>query len=213
MYHNTNEHVCVPNEINQKPDNVVNLSSYPLSDRETDILSKGLTFIPCDTRTNQVTDIEIHEFIRKMRLRFKYRNVPTIDQPLPIKSKQNPSPTNYKPLENLLNKITSTLSNIRSTPGRPNLPEDGMNLIKKLSNDKEVIINQADKGSSIVVLDRQKYVDEGHKHLSGTQTYTRLDRDITNTIKQTIKIKLDKLYESGLLSKHQYRHQTNTELV
>ena len=68
-----------------------------------------------------------------MRLRFKYRNIPTTDHPLTVKSKQTPGPTNYKPLENILNRITSTLSQIRSTLGRPNLPEDGMDLIKKLS--------------------------------------------------------------------------------
>ena len=31
--------VCMNKEIEQKHDNVVNLSSYPLSDRETNILS------------------------------------------------------------------------------------------------------------------------------------------------------------------------------
>ena len=139
-----------------------------------------------------------------MRLRFKYRNIPTSDNPLRLRSKQTPGPSNYRPLENLISKITSTLSQIKATVGKPNLPKDGMSLIYKLRSEHELIINNADKGSCIVLLDRQTYVNEGHKQLANPQTYTRLERDITNTIKQTIKIKLDRLYSSGLITKQQH---------
>ena len=104
----------------------------------------------------------------------KYCGIQLYD-PFRLKSKQTPGPSNYTPLENLINRIKSTLSQIKPTIGRPNLPEDGMNLIKKLGNEQELIINTADKGSCIVLLDRQKYVDEGHKHLADPQTYTRLE--------------------------------------
>ena len=191
-------------ETKPKPENVVKLSSYPLSDKETNILFKGLSFIPFNPHTNHVSDTDITEFIRKMRLMYKYRNVPTRDNPFRQKSRQTPGPTDFIPSENLLNKTELILSQIKPTVGRLNLPENGMKLVQKLRSEQELIINQADKGSSIVLIDRQKYVDEGHKHLADLQTYTRLERDITNTIKQTIKIKPDRLYESDLISKHQY---------
>ena len=79
-----------------------------------------------------------------------------------------------------------------------------MSLIRKLSKDQDVIINTADKGSCIVLLDRDKYVQAGRNHLDDTQTYTRLSGDITDTIKKTITIKLNKLHEKGLLSKSHY---------
>ena len=186
------------------PDNVVNLLSYQLSNRETDILSKGLSYIPYNPLTNYVRDSDITDFVRKLRLRYAYRHIPPSDNPFKLQTKRTPCPTDYKPLENIIDRITLTLSQIKPNTGRPNLPRDGMRLIQRLKNQHEVIINQADKGSTIVLLDRKTYVEEGHKHLADPETYTRLEHDITDTIKQTIKTKLDKLYKLGLLTKRQY---------
>ncbi|KAL5510836.1 hypothetical protein EMCRGX_G006443 [Ephydatia muelleri] len=92
---------------------------------------------------------------------------------------------NCQDLENLINRIRLTmLSQIHPTTGWYNLPKNGMSIIKKLSKEHDVIINTADKGSSIVLLDREKYVEAGHKHLDDKQTYTRLTADITDTIKK-----------------------------
>eukprot|EP00731_Ephydatia_muelleri_P016901 Em0009g1325a len=82
------------------------------------------------------------------------------------------------------------MSQIHPTTGWYNLPRNGMSIIKKLSKEHDVIINTADKGSSIVLLDREKYVEAGRKHLDDKQTYTRLTADTTDTIKKTITIKL-----------------------
>ena len=185
------------------PDNIVNLSSYRLSNRETDILSKGLSFIPYTPNINYIKSSEIIDFTNKLRLRYKYMHITPSDNPFRLKTKQTPGPTDYKPLEKLIDNITLTLSQIKSTTGRPNLPKDGMCLIHRLKNQHEVIINQADKGSTIVLLDRKTYVAEGHKHLADPETYTRLEHDITDKIKQTIETKLDNLYKSGLLTKRQ----------
>ena len=195
--------ICTSTVTIHNPDNIVNLSSYRLSNRETDILSKGLSFTPYTPYTNQVTSSEIIDFTNKLRLRYKYMHITPSDNPFRLKTKQTTGPTDYKPLEKLIDKITLTLSQIKSTTGRPNLPKDGMRLIHRLKNQHEVIINQADKGSTIVLLDRKTYV-EGHKHLADPETYTRLEHDITDKIKQTIETKLDNLYKSGLLTKRQY---------
>ena len=104
-----------------------------------------------------------------------------------------------------MDRIQLTLSQIHPAIGKPNLPKDGMSLIRKLSSkEQDVIINIADKGSCIVLLDRDKYVEAGRNHLDDTQTYTRLSGDITDTIKKTITIKLNKLHEKGCLSKSHY---------
>ena len=81
-----------------------------------------------------------------------------------------------------------------------------MSLIHRLKNEHDVIINQADKGSSIVLLVRNKCVEEAHKHLADTETYTRLEQDIANTTKKTIQVKLDRLHETGLLTNRQYKY-------
>ena len=148
------------------PDNVVNLSSYQLSDREIDILSKGLSYIPYNLLTNYVRDSDITDFVRKLRLRHTYRRIPPSDNPFKLQTKWTPGPTDYKPLENIIDRITLTLSQIKPTTGWTNLRKDGMRLIQRLKNQHAVIINQADKGSTIVLLDRKTYVEEGHNHLN-----------------------------------------------
>ena len=76
-----------------------------------------------------------------------------------------------------------------------------MSLIRKLSKEQDVIINTADKGSCIVLLDRDKYVEAGRNHLDDTQTLWRHNRHH----KKSITIKLNQLHENGLLSKSYYK--------
>ena len=186
-------------------DNVVNLSSYLPTQTELNILSKGLTFIPHTRPRDVQINTEIENFIRKLRLRYIHRNTQTKHNPFRLKSKHIPKPTDSQDLENLINRIRLTLSQIHPTTGRTNLPRDGMSIIKKLSQQHDVIINTSDKGSTIVLLDREKYIEAGHKHLDDKQTYTRLPGDITDTTKKTITIKLDKLKEKNLLSKSHHK--------
>ena len=84
------------------PDNIVNLSSYRLSNRETDILSKGLSFIPYTPNINYIKSSEIIDFTNKLRLRYKYMHITPSDNPFRLKTKQTPGPTDYKPLEKLI---------------------------------------------------------------------------------------------------------------
>ena len=51
-------------------DNVVNLSSYPLSNAQLNILSKGLSFVPHAQFPTQCKTDEISDFNRKLRLRY-----------------------------------------------------------------------------------------------------------------------------------------------
>ena len=163
-------------------DNVVNLSSYTPTQTELDILSKGLSFIPYTRCLDRDITEETESFIRKLRLRYIHRFILTKPNPFRLKSTQTPKPTDCQDLENLINRIRLTMSHIHPTTGWYNLPRNGMSIIKKLSKEHDVIINTADKGSSIVLLDREKNVDAGHKHLDDKQTYTRLTADITDTI-------------------------------
>ena len=64
----------------------------------------------------------------------------------------------------------------------------------------KIIINKADKGSTIVVRNKQDYIDEGLEHLSDDNTYIPLDSDRTDQVTVTIRSTLEKLKKLGLLS-------------
>ena len=180
-------------------ENVVNLSSHTLTYKELSILSKGLSFIPYNPSSASFASADLDEFLR---LRYLYRNINRTENPFKLKSNYIPTNSTYKPLEELIHMIHLYLSQIQSTIGWHNLPENGWNPIKQLQEKHDIIINQADKGSCIVVLDRKEYLEAGYKHLDDMQTYVRLETDITDLIKKTIRIKLDKLLEQGYLTKH-----------
>ena len=63
------------------------------------------------------------------------------------------------------------------------------------------MINKADKGSTIVVIDRDDYTKDALEHLADQSVYQQLASDTTGDIKKMISNKLDKLMRSGMLDK------------
>ena len=64
-----------------------------------------------------------------------------------------------------------------------------------------MVINKADKGSTIVVQDRDSYINDGLSHLANDKVYKPLTRDITPDIKANISDKIETLYRTGMLDK------------
>jgi len=72
--------------------------------------------------------------------------------------------------------------------------------LKELSTNHQLIINKADKGSTIVVRHRIDYIHKGLIHLSDTKTYEKLDRDYTNDVAKHLRNTLEQYKKLGLLS-------------
>jgi len=51
--------------------------------------------------------------------------------------------------------------------------------LKELTENKTIIIKPADKGSAVVIMNREDYLKEGFKQLSDTKYCTRLDHEPT----------------------------------
>jgi hypothetical protein len=62
-----------------------------------------------------------------------------------------------------------------------------------------IIINKADKGSTIVVEDREEYISNAMVHLNDPAVYKPLQNDISRTLKETITDKLLSLKNKGFL--------------
>ncbi|KAL5514947.1 hypothetical protein EMCRGX_G000042 [Ephydatia muelleri] len=121
------------------------------------LLSKGLTFIPKPRIEKRATlRREVEDFIRKLRLKYMFRNR---DQPVPELYRR----TRYKP---------------------------------------------ADKGS-VIVKNVEDYIRNGREHLADPQVYQRLDRggrELTQAIKQAVKLRLRRLHNTGRLTGEQYKY-------
>ena len=59
-----------------------------------------------------------------------------------------------------------------------NLSRNERKALNELINNPTLIINKADKGSTIVVQDRSEYITEAMKHLTDPNTYKLLKENI-----------------------------------
>ena len=62
--------------------------------------------------------------------------------------------------------------------------------LRELSENPEIVIKKADKGSAVVVMNSTDYLHEGYRQLSDTKFYTKLQHvpteDIANKVRQTL---------------------------
>ena len=70
-----------------------------------------------------------------------------------------------------------------------NLTRRERKALNELINNPTLIINKADKGSTVVVQDRSDYITEAMKHLADPKTYKQLQENITHKLKEVINTK------------------------
>lgn len=81
-------------------------------------------------------------------------------------------------------------------------PEENLAL-KELRQNNEIIIKPADKGSVVVVMDREQYIWEGNRQLNDTKYYSKLNKPFyTETFTQVTQI-FQKIYEKKRINAKQ----------
>lgn len=79
-----------------------------------------------------------------------------------------------------------------------------------------IIINKADKGSTIVVQDKLDYIKDDLSHLNDPTTYRKVNKNTTEDTKKEINKLLDNINNSKLMNwlmawSNSVPHQTTTE--
>ena len=69
---------------------------------------------------------------------------------------------------------------------RPNLSKGEMAVIKQLKADKDRIILTADKGVTLVIMERKDYIEKAQQLLQDPNTYKTIPTDPTTKIKEQI---------------------------
>uniref|UniRef100_A0A8C9ZVX9 Uncharacterized protein n=1 Tax=Sander lucioperca TaxID=283035 RepID=A0A8C9ZVX9_SANLU len=95
---------------------------------------------------------------------------------------------------------------------KSNLSKFENEALRQLSENNDIVIKPADKGSAVVLMDRKDYLWEGHRQLSDQNYYTKLDRPIyKDTIPLVNKILLS-LYNKKFINHKQMSYlQGNNE--
>ena len=118
------------------------------------------------------------------------------------------APKNRVPsLETYVQVVSSQInSNDHSTHRtHDNLPREEREALKTLRARKDIIIKPADKGSAVVVMGRQQYIDEAMRQLNNQTNYKPLDTDPTGTFSKEIQLTLDEMHDRDNLSKKAHK--------
>ena len=137
--------------------NVANLSKRKLSKSEISLLSKGLKFIPASNTIDKAKfKIELEAFDRMLRLKWFFRDDEKKFNPDKFKPKSTFNPRNKDALiEIYLSSLEAKLMSIEIPKDKyNNLTREERGALFDLKNDKTIVIKGADKGSAVVVWDR-----------------------------------------------------------
>ena len=182
-------------------DKVVNLSKRALSDAEISVLSKGLKFVstPKEVDFSQIK-IDLENFGRRLRLKWYFRDSEDFSE-VPVFrpcSKFNPrhkdvaiDVANMSKLEDELMKLSVDGKNFS------NLTKEELLALNSLKSDRTIVIKEADKGSGVVVWDREDYVKEAESQLGDAAVYSKLDNDPSDHLHCVVNRAVGKVRERG----------------
>ena len=138
---------------------IFNFSSYKLTDEEKNVLCKGLNF------SVKPGWIEYSEFLLPFELLFrdiKREDLCNKDMSL-IKAR-------------LLDTALTSYQNFSSNKDPPeNLTPSEFKALKRLSKNKNIVIQKADKGNTVVVLDKCSYISAIEEILNDNSKFSKLD--------------------------------------
>ena len=217
------EHVCEPNMNNITPSNpsicndqcnsatlvdgryegkfvspnVINLSKRNLSKDEISLLSKGLKFVPTPRHINKAKiKEELEIFGRKLRLMWHFRNDEREFTTNLFKKKSKFNPRNKDPvIEIYLSRLEDEIMSLQDNLRYNNLTKGERNAMFALRDDTSIIIKEADKGSGVVVWDRDDYLQEAENQLKDKEVYKELKGDVESPIIKIVKNAISKVHK------------------
>ena len=162
---NSNQAILLENRLkgNFVRKNVVNLSKRKLNGTDISLLSKGLNFVPtCNNMDKAKLKMELEAFGRMLRLKWHFRNENKDIHRDMFKPKSKFNPRNKDAaIELYLSSLEEKLMKVEVPKDKfNNLTNSERKALYDLKNDKSIVIKSADKGSLVVMWDREEYIKE-----------------------------------------------------
>ena len=200
---------------------IVDLSSYTLTKSETSVLSKGLGFCPTPGAPdigNIIQDLDVFKRKTKLNLFFSESNQDSRGHNTPpgvpfehkfLKLKSTFNPVGPFQLETMFHSIEQDLHRLKHRqPRKKNLTKEEYKSIKSLRNHPDIIIKPADKGSAIVILDKQYYINEGERQLHNNHFYEETETDLTGEVIHRVNLYVNNMLQRGQISQNTSKYLT-----
>ena len=196
----------IKNDLTYLGKRVVNLSRFNLGKSHVSVLEKGITFCPTPYGIDLAeVHQDISDFIRRLQLKVFFfddenpdSNDFNSDIPpglLEFKKKSKWCP---KPQDHCLNAFIEKVNNDLATfdphgSVDNNLSKEEKKALKELRECNSIVIKKADKGSSIVIMNKDDYIKEAERQLSDEKFYKKIPSDLTKVFNDDIKALLQDL--------------------
>ena len=210
-----------------KSDIIQNVSSCSLSADEISVLEKGLNFCPTVKAPDTINLLEdLYFFCRKLKLaEFFHPGQPDAEsddihdesllERCEVKTKiKNPyfNPSK-KPSDSLSTYISAIKKGVVDLLHKPNRNPSNMTIqereaLKSLRSNEQIVIQEADKGGKIVVMNRQDYIEEVQKQLSNDMFYEKLSRDPNKDYASDVRRIADDLKDQNVIGEADYKFIT-----
>ena len=211
-----------PHNNNTHSNNIVNLSHHQLTSSQISLLDRGLKFIPTPTKihTKLITD-SLTRFTRNLKLKSFFADSPNthydpLTKTFEGKSDWTPPMSRVDPITvdaiNHIENFTHQLINKEQNNNHiltheiPNLTKAERDALKQLTNLPDIIIKPADKGSAIVIMDREAYTYEAQRQLLDRKYYHSLDQPVYPINSVKIKAILQQMYSQGYINNKQLQY-------
>ena len=218
-----------------RPDqnSVINLSSHSLSEHEQSLLAKGLNFCPRPTSFDRgkLTE-DTKAFSRRLRLKSHFTKPdPKFDNTKePITDKQQPPcydsdidepdryhqfkpksdwqpPLQSRTLETFIQNVESDISAFQPVKShKQNLTKGEKSALHTLKQRDDIVIKPADKGSAVVVMDKDHYVAEAERQLNDTTFYKLLDHDPTPDFTEQVFTAVTEMFDKGYITEDNLKY-------
>lgn len=189
---------------------IINLSkTFIPSQEQQDLLKKGLTFIPTfGLHVDQKTQLQhdLQKFHRNIKINSYYEGKKKSEIiPFTPKSDWTPRfnqlPPNIKKYIIANNYALKTLHfNLKDAP---NLTPGEARALVQLRKNKDIVIKPADKGSVIVIQDRDQYIWEAKRQLTNKEHYCKLSTPIYLETIPMVENLVNRLRETKFINKKQ----------
>ena len=179
------------------------MSKRVLSEAEISLLSKGLKFVPTPSFFDKAAlKQDLERFGRKLRLAWHFRDDQREFVFNPFKKKSNFKPKDQDAaIEMYLSSLEKHIFDLDTKIKYHNITKEERRAIDSLRNDPSIIIKEADKGSCVVVWDREDYLKESNSQLGDGNVYESLSGDFVSPLVKVIKSALDTIDKRGDISR------------
>ncbi|XP_056413371.1 uncharacterized protein LOC130356211 isoform X2 [Hyla sarda] len=164
---------------------IINLSSYILTETEKSVLARGLSFSPMNSVDRFDLTKDTYLFCRKLVLKLLH------SQPSVLDNMEHNDEQIMRDLVDLLEENETG----------SNLTRQETQAIYKLQKNDEFLIKEADEGGNVVLWPTAMYIKEAMRQLNNSRYYQHLPSDPTEYFQRKYFHILDTAFEFGIISK------------